>query len=165
MKRASAMLFAVLSLFVTAGVDAQLARNGAYFELGGSGVIPTFNYERRVTDLWFGRVGASVVRGESEGDTDTTYVFPLTLSRVSRPASNHHLELGGGLTLAVGDAQDFYDIGEDGDESHSAVVLTGLAGYRYQRPGRGFQFRAVFTPVFGAGDLLPWGGLSIGYAW
>lgn len=158
--------FAVfLCCFFPAFGEAQnVARNAVYFELGGSGIVPTINYERNVRGQWFGRVGLSLVVGEGENDTDTTLVVPLTLSSVSRPLSNHHLELGGGLTLIGGERQDLLDdAGED--EDFSAVVITGLAGYRYQRPGRGFQFRAVFTPALSGSDVLPWAGVSFGYAW
>lgn len=157
--------FLVLLVVVTAGdAAAQLARNGAYFEIGGSGIAPTFNYERRVSDLWYGRAGFSVITSESDTDSDTTLVVPLTLTRVNRPAMNHHLELGGGVTIAAGDRQDLFGAELD-DEEFSALVLTGLIGYRYQRPGRGFQFRAAFTPAVGGGDFLPWAGVSFGYAW
>lgn len=163
-----ALLLVAASLLFSLSTDAQSARNVAYFELGGSAVIPSFNYERRITDRWHGRIGASWVVGESAGDDDqdTTFVIPLTVSTVSHAASNHHLELGGGLTIATGDRQElFADVSDDQDETFSAVFATGIVGYRYQRPAGGFQFRAVFTPVVGGGEVLPWAGLSFGYAW
>lgn len=140
------------------------ARNAVYGELGGSGIVPTVNYERRMTENWYGRAGLSLVVGYTEEDTDTSFVVPLTASWVSRPESNHHLEAGGGVVFAFGDEQDFYDLGDD-DEPLSSFFVTGLVGYRYQRPAGGFQFRAVFTPVAGGGDFLPWAGVSFGYAW
>lgn len=164
MAKPSILLIASLLLIASSG-SAQEARNAAYFELGGSAVVPSFNYERRLNERWFGRVGASVITGETENDSDTTFVVPLTASYVTRPADNHHLEVGGGLTVSAGDEQDWYDFGDDDDEQFAAVFVTGLVGYRYQKPQGGFQFRAVFTPVMGGGDLLPWAGVSFGYAW
>src|SRR5687768_16314907 len=105
--------------------SAQEARNAVHFELGGSAIVPSFNYERRLNANWFGRVGASVVVGETEDDSDTTFVVPLTASHVSNPAANHHLELGGGLTITVGDRQDLYDSEEGDEEKFSAVFATG----------------------------------------
>ena len=131
--------------------------------LGGSAIIPSFNYERRLTDRWYGRIGGSVVVGEESDDDDVTFVFPITASWVSRPSANHHFEVGGGAGLVTGDRQDFYDNADD--ESFSSGFVSGIAGYRYQKPDGGFQFRAVFTPVAGGGDVLPWVGLSLGYAW
>ena len=161
-----ALLLLAFAIVVVPETAAQ-ARNAAYFELGGSAIVPSVNYERRLSQNWFGRIGASVVTGESEGDSDsdTTFIIPLTGSWVNRPASNHHLELGGGLTIAAGDRQDLFEFGDDEDESFSTAFITGIAGYRYQKPDGGFQFRAVFTPVAGGGDFLPWAGVSFGYAW
>lgn len=160
-----AILFVLSMLVVVPSSSAQEARNAVHFELGGSALVPSFNYERRLNTNWFGRVGLSVVEGESADDSDTTFIVPLTASHVSRPGSNHHLELGGGLTIAGGDRQDLYDFGDDEEEDFSVVVVTGIAGYRYQKPQGGFQFRAVFTPIAGGGDFLPWAGVSFGYAW
>jgi hypothetical protein len=163
MTKRSLLLTVSLLLLASAG-SAQETRNAVYFELGGSAIIPSFNYERRVNENWFGRIGASVIRGETETDSDTTFVVPLTASHVTRPAANHHLELGGGLTISGGDEQDLYDFGDD-DDQFAALFVTGIIGYRYQKPEGGFQFRAAFTPVAGGGDFLPWAGVSFGYAW
>lgn len=157
--------FLLLSLLLFAPLlRAQEARNAAYFELGGSAVVPSINYERRVGERWFGRAGLSWVVGESEEDTDTTFVVPLTASWVSHPQSNHHFEAGGGVTIAGGDRQELFD-DLDTDEEFSTAFATGIAGYRYHRPDGGFQFRAVVTPAIGGGDFLPWAGVSFGYAW
>jgi hypothetical protein len=53
----------------------------------------------------------------------------------------------------------------DDDDEVSTVLLTGIVGYRYQKPAGGFQFRAVFTPLAGEGGVVPWAGVSFGYAW
>ena len=90
------LLLAVLA--VVPDSNAQEARNAVHFELGGSAIVPSFNYERRLNANWFGRIGASIVVGETEDDSDTTFVVPLTASHVGNQAANHHLELGGGLT-------------------------------------------------------------------
>lgn len=163
MGKVIACSFIVIGLFISLRAEAQTARNAAYLELGGNAIVPSVNYERRVSDDWYARVGLSVVQGETQTDSDTTWVIPLTASWVSRPASNHHLELGGGITFALGDRQDLYDIGDDGE--FSTTVITGIVGYRYQKPEGGFQFRTTFTPVVGSGITAPWAGVSFGYAW
>jgi hypothetical protein len=141
----------------------QESHHAAYLELGGNAVVPSINYERRADDNWYGRVGLSLVRGESADRTATTFIIPVTASWVSRPTANHHLEVGGGLTLAAGDRQDLY--GVSGDDKYSALLATGIVGYRYQKPSGGFQFRAALTPVVGSGIAAPWVGVSFGYAW
>jgi hypothetical protein len=157
-----ALLLTTLLFPVTA--HAQAARNAAYVEIGGSAVLPSVNYERRLNERWAGRIGASWVTGESGGHTDRTLIVPLTVSWISHPESNHHLELGGGITIAAGDRQDLYDLGGN-DDQFSTVLATGIIGYRYQKPGHGFQFRSAITPVVTGGEVLPWAGVSFGYAW
>lgn len=158
--RSCAVAFVV---FAARLASAQDSHNAVYLEIGGSAVVPSLNYERRVSDDWYGRIGASVVTGESASGTDRTFVIPVTASWVSRRTSNHHLELGGGVTIAAGDRQDLYDIGDEGE--FSTVLATGIVAYRYQRPAGGFQFRAALTPVVGNGIATPWFGVSFGYAW
>ena len=140
------------------------ARNAVYFELGGSAIFASLNYEHRLRGQWWGRGGASMIEGESSTDTDTTFIVPLTVSHVGNPWSNHHLELGGGLTFAFGDEQDLFDFDEE-DEEFTNVLLTGLVGYRYQKPEGGFQFRTGLMPMVGEDIFMPWFGVSFGYAW
>jgi hypothetical protein len=159
----------LLLLAVIASVIAPAARaqslNAAYGEIGGSGIIPTVNYERRLNERWFGRIGLGVAFSYTEEDSDAAFAIPLTVSSVNRPASNHHLELGGGITIVAGDRQELFDYGDDDDENFSTLSVTGIVGYRYQKPDGGFLFRATFTPVVSEGDFLPWAGVSFGYAW
>ena len=154
----------VLSISLCLEMSAQQTRHAAYFELGGSAVLPSFNYERRLTDRWSGRLGVSFVEGETVEDTERTFIFPLTASWMSHPQLNHHLELGGGITIATGDSQDLYEIGDD-DEKFSRVFGTAIIGYRYQKPEGGFLFRSALTPVVASGEVLPWLGVSFGYVW
>ena len=165
MKRVMLALLLV-TLAVAAAARAQAAKNAAFFELGGNAILPSVNYERRFTESWSGRIGASLVSSStSGGDGDPTLIVPLTVSWIGRPQSNHHLELGGGVTFATGDRQDLFDdLGQD-DEQFSTAFATAIVGYRYQKPGRGFQFRAAFTPVIDSGGVAPWAGISFGYAW
>lgn len=155
---------AVLLTLLATEAAAQSARHAVHLELGGSAVVPSINYERRFGPNWFGRAGLSFVSSETTEDTEITFVVPLTVSHVGNPDGSHHLELGGGITLAAGDRQDLFETVDD-DETFSTVILTGIAGYRYQKPSGGFQFRAVFTPLVGEGEIHPWAGLSFGYAW
>lgn len=153
-------------LSVTPRSAAQNVRNVAYVEIGGTAIVPSINYERRVRERMRLRGGLSFVTGETEGEseTDTTFIVPLSASLVTHPASNHHFEIGGGVTIAGGDRQDLWGV-DDEDDTFSTAFLSGIAGYRYERPAGGFVFRAVFTPVVGDGEVLPWAGISFGYGW
>ena len=153
----------LVTLLITTGAFAQ-ARNAAYLEVGGNGVLPTVNYERQLSERLFGRVGLSFIYSEtSDGDEDLTFAIPLAVNYLTHPAGNHHFEAGAGLTLITGDAQELWD--DDEDEEISNVVGTANFGYRYQKPGRGFVFRAGFTPLVFDGEVQPWIGLTAGYRW
>lgn len=157
------LVLAVIACVIAPAARAQ-SRNAAYGEIGGNGIIPTVNYERRFNERWYGRIGLGVAFAYTEDESDTAFAIPLTASWVNRPESNHHLELGGGITVVAGDRQDLFDYGNN-DEEFSTVSMTAIVGYRYQKPDGGFLFRAAFTPVAGGGYLLPWAGISFGYAW
>lgn len=152
-------------------VPAQTSsRNAAYIELLGSGGLYSLNVERRVRDVHI-RVGfASWSFDDSFGAGETDMVtVPFTLSHV-RGRDNHHLESGGGFTLGH---RTFTSAFGEPTTSSGFVTLTGLVGYRYQKPGPGFIFRALFTPLLGLGDddvaypdrgFTPTMGISFGYA-
>lgn len=164
MKQTIRWILAALLIAGARPAHPQSSRNALYLEIGGNAVISSINYERRVSDQWYGRAGFSLAQSESADRTATTFIIPVTASWVSRPRANHHFEAGGGLTLALGDRQDLYgDVGDEGN--FSTVLATGIVGYRYQKPKGGFQFRAAFTPVVGNGVAAPWLGVSFGYAW
>ena len=155
----------VFGLLVLASLPALAQqKNAAFFEIGGSAVIASVNYERRLGERVFGRAGLMVVEGETEEDTESTAVIPLTVSWISHPQLNHHLELGGGVTVVTGDSQDLFETADD-DKKHNGAFGTAIIGYRYQKPGRGFQFRAALTPLIASGEFQLWPGFSFGYAW
>lgn len=155
----------VLALLAPLTVFAQTVdRNAAYIEIGGNVVVPSINYERRWNDLWAWRVGFTYVSSKTEGsnENDTAFGVPLMINRISAPQSNHHFETGLGVVLITGEDEGFND---EFDEDFSGAFGTLTVGYRYQKPAGGFVFRAGFTPVFDTEDILPWAGVSFGYAW
>jgi hypothetical protein len=169
MTRIALALLLLAAFGLTAEAKAQAAKNAAYFELGGNAIAPSVNYERRFTESWAGRIGVSFVSSatstSTSTDSDSALIVPLTVSWIGQPQSNHHLELGGGVTFATGDQQELFDDLGDDEDRFSTAFATAIVGYRYQKPGRGFQFRAAFTPVIDSGGILPWAGISFGYAW
>jgi len=138
-----------------------------YLELLGNGGLYSLNYERQVGDSLLLRLGFGSWRATSffsDAETSVTTV-PITVARmVGRGA--HHLEVGGGLTVGHRGRDAF------SGASGNFVSLTGLFGYRYHRPGRGFLFRIGATPFYGFGDediaypekgFMPSAGVSVGY--
>lgn len=156
----AALLF--LALLAATTLSAQ-PRNAAYFELAGNAIAPSINYERWFTDRWYGRVGVTViVSSDTDGHDDVTWAIPIMVGGFNNPAGNHHFESAGGLLLVTGDSQELFD---DDEEEISNVAGTLTIGYRYQKPRGGFVFRAGLTPVFDTSGILPWAGVSFGYAW
>ena len=139
-------------------VSAQ-TKYATYAEFGGSGLLPTANIEKRFTPHFAGRIGLSIVLFHDDG---ATALMPVVASYISHPVSNHHFEAGGGVLIAFGDTDDFDS--RDG-ESNTNIAVTGLLGYRYQKPERGFMFRAGFTPIHYDEDITPIAGVSFGYNW
>ena len=142
-------------------------RNAVYLELLGSGGLYSFNYEREVADNLLARVGfGSWTSTSFWSDVETSFTtVPVTLAAVLG-RGHHRLELGGGVTFGHRDRDEF------AGESDGFVSLTGLVGYRYDKAGRGFLFRAGATPFIGLGDedvaypdkgFFPSLGLSFGY--
>jgi hypothetical protein len=159
-----ALVLLLTTVAAASELGAQTARNAVYFELSGSAIVPSFNYERRLGERWHGRAGISGIDVETSHGTDTALIVPLTISSVNRPHANHHLEMGGGVTFVDRHRQGLGDAFDD-DEKISPLFLTGILGYRYQKPAGGFQFRAVLTPLVGKPGVKLWAGLSAGYAW
>jgi hypothetical protein len=159
-----ALVLLLTTVAAASDLGAQTTRNAVYFEVFGSAIVPSFNYERRLGERWHGRAGISGIVEKTSERTKTTAIVPLTLSSVNRSDSNHRLELGGGVTYVGGDRQGLW-VAFDRDENISRFFLTGILGYRYQKPAGGFQFRAVLTPIVGEPGATVIPGVSAGYAW
>lgn len=148
-----------------------LPRHGVYLEVAGSGGVGSLNYEYLAGERVRLRAGA----GSWETDdlfgagTESFMTVPLTASMLLGPG-NHHLETGGGVLLGMSTFESAF--GEP-TRTSSIFALSGVLGYRYQRPRKGMLYRAVLVPFYGFGDsdtaypdrgLMLSGGLSLGYA-
>ena len=167
-----AILFSALAVAVVPDhlAGQEVARNALYVELGGSGGVASMNYERRISAARL-RIGAAQwsVDDLLGGGSESYLIIPLTVSSV-RGSGRHHLETGGGVGFGRYSQTSSLD---DTKSSDSFVTLSGIIGYRFQKPGSGFLFRAVFTPMYGLGDedvawpqrgFYPLAGISFGYA-
>jgi hypothetical protein len=160
----------IAALFVCGAGHAQAqppeeARNAVYLELLGNGGLFSLNYEREVADGVLARAGFGSWSFTSlwTGAETTVTTVPLTIAFV-RGRGEHRLELGGGMTFGRS-RETFFG-------SSNFVSLTGLVGYRYEQPGRGYLFRAGATPFYGLGGedvaypdrgFFPSIGVSFGY--
>lgn len=148
-----------------ASTKAQSARNVAYLELGGNGLLYTLNYERNFSPSVSGRLGLmqfSVSSASSSGSGSASLsLVPLMVNYFV--GSSHRLELGAGPLIMRASAEASAGSFE---ASESGVGFGGTAtiGYRYQQLDGGFMFRLGLTPVFSSSGFSPWAGLSLGYA-
>ncbi len=153
-----AILCVLTSLSMNNETKAQSvgANSAVYLELGGNGLLYSLNYDYRFDKDWSARGG---IMYAPVGDVSLTIV-PLMANYLI--GSNHNFEIGAGIAyLGVSvdvEGEDFAGI------SASGVAGTSTIGYRYQNMDGGFVFRIGLTPVFGEFGVLPWAGLSLGYA-
>jgi hypothetical protein len=144
------------------------APNAIYFELGGNGIIYTFNYDRRFQDKLTGRIGLMYVGGSvstSEGESGEADILliPVMVNGLLG-GGNHRFELGLGPVFAGASGSGTTVEGVDFEASGFGFGgVASTIGYRHQPVDGGFVFRIGLTP-FLLGDFALWGGLSLGYA-
>ena len=138
--------------------DINRVKNVVYLELLGNGVGYSFNYERRLADRLWGRIGASY--------TPALFVrlaaFPIGVSYLFGKKSKF-LETGLVTTFAYADVDALFD---SEDEEEFGIILSPTIGYRYQPQEKNLFFKIAFTPLFTPFEkkFSPSGGLSLGYS-
>lgn len=129
-----------------------------YFELGGAGVIYSFNYDGRFSKYENG-LGFRVGIGGASIEGDGYIAVPVQINYLAG-AKGKYIEIGGGATYAPG--LHLFD-----DTNDNNVYGTLSIGFRKQPVGKkGFTFRAAFMPLIGfssGGSFLPFAGISWGY--
>lgn len=130
------------------------AANAIYLELGGNSFVYSFNYDRIVPLSQRTKIalGAGLEAVSSISINGVNYDASLCLT----PAVNFlfgkkssHFETGLALFVPFSTNMAFPSI---------------RIGYRYQPWEKGFLFRIGFTPLLISSILVPWGGISLGYA-
>lgn len=158
------IIFVLLGLmhlpFSGAFSQERTAYNSVYLELAGNGIIYSMNYDRMFLESFSGRIGIMFLSATSEsGGGNVSITFLPIMANYLIGSANHKFEVGVGPLIVIASAT----FTETGSFSGTAVGGTATAGYRYQPTDGGFNFRAGFTPIFGAGGFLPWAGVSFGY--
>ena len=129
------------------------ARNAVYVELGGSSGIYAINYNKIFHQKGKLKLNASAgfsMWRDQLNDFKTIWlpVIPLEVTALYGK-SNHHLEMGFGVTSFLGRT---LDINSETFEMSDKVVFDAFiplrVGYRYQKPEGGFFFRVGYTPFF-----------------
>ncbi len=138
--------------------DIDRVKNVVYIELLGNGVSYSFNYERRLADRLWGRIGA--------GYTPVLFArlaaFPVGVSYLIGKKSKF-LETGLVTTFAYADVDALFD---SEDKEEFGVILSPTIGYRFQPQEKNLFFKIAFTPLFTPFEkkFFPSGGLSLGYS-
>ena len=164
----------------------QSVSNLFYGELGGPGIIMSFNFDGRFksnTNLGLGyRFGVGFGIGdytkkESEIKPDeglqvetytegkrTVYSFPVGLNYIlGKPNKASSFEVGGGVSFLTHKSS-FYNYDFD-NEKKGYILGYATFMYRLMPLDGGFSLRLGLTPIIGtAGYMYPMGAFSIGYA-
>lgn len=176
------IIFLTCASFITAKAqDVQIPTRSVYFELGGAGLIYTFNYDFRFdktkTEGWGMRGGAGGYWINDSG----FFSFPLEINRLIGK-EKHFFEIGAGVTLMA--FRSDYTIWECGDSgvcypvsqrNRTEIVLpidgspnamgTLNFGYRRIPVEGGISWKLNLTPVFNGNGFWPlFAGVGIGYA-
>jgi hypothetical protein len=150
------------------GVEPTANASQFYFELGGPGIIYSFNYDGRFTGYENG-IGFRVGIGGASWNGSGYVAVPVQINYLIG-TKGKYLELGGGATFDSG--LDLFgendEVNANGDPVHNSYTYgTFTIGFRKQPLGKkGFTFRAAFSPIFSfshGGSFLPFAGVSWGF--
>ena len=161
---------------VTSEAKVKRAKN-VYVELGGPGLIYSANFEARFKKTRNG-LGGRIGAGYIDSDSDKIFTLPAGLNYLLGKGK-HFFEMGLGATYVSYEAQprfSFTYVDSNGNTttsyseddkfngiSDNGVLGTMTFGYRLQPISSGFSFRGQFNTLFGYGNFIPYGGLSLGY--
>jgi len=148
---------------------ARRAPNVVFAEVLGNGLLYTINYERIIESWHVGlRVGLSAFSYPASSHGGSSNVTLLSLPVVASYYvgwPQHKLQLGVGATLLyLEPGSDAQGTRYAGDRSGLGAAATAVIGYRYLPRERGIAFGVGFTPIVRTTQILPWGGISVGYA-
>lgn len=163
----STLLFAVV---FSSMAQSSSAKTSFYLELLGNGGPYSLNFEQYLFSNINGRVGFASWTNEVDFGEESFFTIPI-MANALFGEKNSKLELGAGVMLGRKSFKPTSSLGEE-ERKESISNLTGVIGYRYQRPAGGIIFRAGLTPFLALGDEEdPYpdngfslsGGLSLGY--
>ena len=155
------ILFISLLTLCTMNASAQ-HRKLAFFELGGSSIFGSANYEmrfsRNVNDGWGARFGFGGTFGAF--DTGRIYTAPIGINYIYGEGNN-------GLLIGANSVFAFNGEGEKKPSDFKSVIFSADVGYRYSPKDNGLSFQATYTPLFNTidGNMPFWIGAGIGYSW
>jgi hypothetical protein len=151
-------------------LNAAPYRNSLYLEVGGNGLLGSFNYER-LFPLAGDPIAALRLGGLVIPDEKRNFILavPAEISFINGKR-NLKFEFGFGITYIK-----YVDLELESNWTETEVIQPFLPvfrlGGRYQKPGSPYFLRFAFTPYFlsdGEAEtglpFMPWGGVSFGYS-
>ncbi len=161
------MLLACITTFGQQS-DKFTLKNSVEFELFGQGGFYSLNYERTIFNREkFKTLAEAGIAGYPQSTGVIPLFVPVSINQLFSFHSNH-LELGVGHVL-------INDRLPDGSNDYKFFGSFKI-GYRYQKPDGKFLFKAALTPfvdywdtvgntiyVNASVNVVPWGGLTLGY--
>jgi hypothetical protein len=145
-------------------LKAERVNNAFYIELGGTAGLYSVNYERRLSNQFWSRIGASYIQNFISNEVFIDKFLGILLS-VSWLAGGDtsFFELGLGTMVAYAEGSTFFN---DDENKEFGAIFNATIGHRLQPPDKSFFFKIAFTPLFSPseGRFLPSGGLSFGYS-
>nr|MBI1232532.1 hypothetical protein [Cytophagales bacterium] len=180
MKKLFLILFILLPMGAIHAQDAyKVTHQAAYFEVGGAGLIYTFNYDFRFDksrlDTWGMKVGAGGYWIEDSG----FFSLPLEVNRLFGNGP-HYFEIGAGVTLMAFRSNRYeWTCTESGctgmaypDRTEIVLPIEGSPnamgtlniGYRRIPIGGGISWKVNVTPLYNSNGFWPlFAGAGIGY--
>ncbi len=129
-------------------------KNNIFFEVFGSAVGFSINYDRMIYENYSLRFGGMIYNSEGK----ITGSFPLLINKKFY-LTRDYIELGAGAT--------YYslklNIMNTGGEAMKGFIPTVVIGYCFQSD-LGINGRICFTPFYFQNKLYPFGGFGIGYS-
>lgn len=136
-------------------------KNVVYIELLGNGGIYSINYERRLSNQIWARIGTSYFPAAYDG----LATLPVSLNYLFGKQAKF-LELGLGTTLFYAGSDDYLFDFDNNDSKVFSAGITATIGYRFQPPQKDLFFKVAlipaYIPVSSAFGLSA--GLSVGYS-
>jgi hypothetical protein len=155
----SFLLFFGMGLMGQVSDVKHTSKNAVYLELGGNGPYWSISYDRILKHKDISKFAvATGFEFFPKIFKDEKNFYGLNPQIYYMVGRKHNIEIGGGVVAGI--KEDF------------VFMVIPRAGYRYQDLSKnGIFFKAGFTPVYlvktGSthdGEMVPWGGVAIGYS-
>ena len=126
----------------------EISDNAFYIEFGGNSDGISCNYEWRLVNNFYARIGAGLSNGTEDNTVRVALAMPILAYYLYDLGSGHNIQLGGGVLLRTGEP---------------LVSTTVSVGYRYKPQQSGFMFELAFTPNLTYKEVVQV-GVGFGYA-